>query len=153
MIGRTNAGTAGGGGGLKSVTLKGAPQSTISWTGTDTGSVNTGNSGDVSVALSPGTYTFVNTVTIDDIDYTAYTKTVAVTADITVELFPEHIIYWYGRVVTAIDNPSGYSSHGGSVEAMTAKTNCVSGTKSTGYQQNWGVNWGTASAIDTTGFT
>ncbi len=148
-----NAIMLGGGGGTKTVTLKGVPQSTISWTGADTGSVNTGNSGDASVALIPGTYTFVNTVVIDGTTYTAYTKTAAINADAVVQLFPDNVIYWYGRTAVAIDNPAGYSGHGVSLKAMTAKTNCVSETESTGYQQNKGVIWGTATAIDTTGFT
>ena len=147
--------TISGGG---TVTLNGVPYSSVSYSGQTSGSATLDSSGTASLVLSGGTYTFVNTVTIDGIGYTAYTKTAAVAGDsTTVNLFPAGALYWYGRSSTNFADAGSYTPPGSSTWgqniAMTAGTNCISGTAETSSGTHRDVMWGSAAKIDTTGYT
>ena len=85
-----------GGSGQKTVTINAPKNSTVSWTGVESGSVAMGSQTQATVALQAGTYTFTNTLTIDGTVTTIYTKTAAITADTTVNVFPDGALYWYG---------------------------------------------------------
>jgi len=139
------------------VTLKGAPNSTVTYTGTASGSVSLNSSGEGVVSLEAGTYTFTNTVTISGTTFTAYSKTVAVTDDATVNLFPDGMIYHFGRYSTSIADSSSYTnpSYWESMKNVTNYTNFVQGAaESAGSpSKREAFKWGSAAKIDTTGYT
>ena len=95
MIGRTNAG--GGGGGLKvSVTLYGAKNEVITFTGKDTGTVTLDANGTGTATLKKGSYNFTGGVS-------GFVKSnVEISGDTTVYVRPEHILYWYGVVAQTL---------------------------------------------------
>ena len=140
-----------------SVTLKGAPSSTVTYTGAASGSVSLNSSGEGVVLLDAGTYTFTNTVTIGGTTFTAYTKTVAVASDMTVNLFPSGMIYHFGRAKTSIADGASYTNplYWENVKNPSNYTNYVQGSaESAGSpSKREAFKWGSAAKIDTTGFT
>lgn len=139
------------------VSFHGAPYSTVSYTGAASGSVTLDQYGAGSAVLAAGTYTFTNTVTIGEDEFTAAVKTVGVAGDMTVDLVPAGALYWYGLKVTDFAAASGYTPPGSSTWgeniAMTAGTNCISGTATTSGGTHRDIMWGSAAKIDTTGYT
>lgn len=100
MIGRTNAGTTGGN---AVVIFNAAYGSTISWTGTDEGTVTLGtDASTISVQIKRGTYVFANTLYVDGATRTIYTKTVTVGRGATVvNMYPDGAVYWYGLPIVS----------------------------------------------------
>lgn len=97
MIGRTNCGA--GGGGSAAVTINAPKNSTVSWTGTESGSVSMGSLTQASVTMKPGTYNFVCKLTVNGAETTIFSKTAAVTKGAVVNLYPDGALYWYGMTI------------------------------------------------------
>ena len=140
------------------ITLKGIPNTTVTYTGDASGSVSLDASGEASVVLSGGTYTFTNTVTIGDDTITAYTKTVAVTGDATVKLYPEGMIYWFGRMLTSIADGDDYTgpsgNNWGSILSMTGEAHSVDGSAMSELSNKKEcMKWGSYDKVDTTGYS
>lgn len=110
-----NAIMLGGGGGFATVTLVAPKGSTISWTGADTGTATlNSNETYTIVTLAKGIYVFTNTLTYslnggsrtDNI----WTKTVDVTGAMTINVYPDGAIWWYGLL-----NETFASADGGGI--------------------------------------
>jgi len=91
----------GGGGGFATATLVAPKGSTISWTGEDTGSVSlSSNETYTIVSLAKGIYVFTNTLTytVRGASHTdnIWTRTVNLTGDMTINVYPDDAIWWYG---------------------------------------------------------
>ena len=97
MIGRTKCGA--GGGGSAAVTINAPKNSTVSWTGTESGSVSMGSLTQASVTMKPGTYNFVCKLTVNGAETTIFSKTVAVTKGAVVNLYPDGALHWYGMTI------------------------------------------------------
>ena len=94
MIGRTNCGA---GGGLKvTVTILGAKNEVVSYTGKDTGTVTLDANGTGTTTLKKGSYTFTGGIS-------GFVKSVDVSGDMTVYVRPQRIIYWYGVKAETMD--------------------------------------------------
>ena len=101
-----NAILAGGGGGSKTLLIRGAPNEVVTYFGATAGTVTLDATGNGTVALRTGTYSFTGGVS-------GYTKSNVVvdrqTADINV--WPGTALYWYGRANAQFDY-SGQMSTG-----------------------------------------
>lgn len=84
MIGKTNVK-----GGKAAISLFGAANETVTYTGKSSGSVTLGADGTGTVTLPTGNYTFTAGVS-------GMTATIKVKKGVTVMLRPEHFVYWYG---------------------------------------------------------
>ena len=149
MTGRTNVGGAGG---SAAVTVKGAPGSALAWTGPESGSGTLDLNGESELVLPQGNYTFTNTVTVDGTELTAFSGTVGVTRGAVIRLYPDGVIYWFGRTVTNIADGADYANPSGweTKTAMTAEDNCVKGTSSSELSESRGlIKWGSYAKIST----
>ena len=150
------------------VEVLGAPNSTVYWVNqednTKNGSFELTN-GTGSCVLPAGTYSFTNIVTLSkslfypvpesDKNYTTMSKIVGINSNKQIELYPEHMIYWYGRSSSyTIDNGNEYTLSGwGRKQSATELGNCVSSSASSTYQTSIGIAWGTHDKINTVGYT
>lgn len=97
MIGRTNAGTAGGGGGSCAVELHGGPGEVVTWSdGTNSGTVTLSSTGDGALTLPAGGYTFSFSLGSAITGAIAATLVSGVTTAVNgwVDRTP---VYWFGR--------------------------------------------------------
>lgn len=97
MIGRTNCGA--GSGGNAAVTINAPKNSTVSWTGTESGSISMGSLTQASVTMKPGTCSFVCKLMVNGAETTIFSKTAAVTKGAVVNLYPDGALYWYGMTI------------------------------------------------------
>ena len=71
--------------------------SIVSYSGTSSGTIEMGSATSKVVVLKPGTYSFTNTLTINDASTTLYTKSYTINDAVTlIKIYPENVIYWYG---------------------------------------------------------
>lgn len=141
MIGRTNAG--GGGGGLKvSVTLYGAKNEVITFTGKDTGTVTLDANGTGTATLKKGSYNFTGGVS-------GFVKSnVEISGDTTVYVRPQRIIYWYGVKAETMDiDGSNYSSPSITENENSITVSAYSNSVSSSY------NYMTVNKIDISSFS
>lgn len=92
MIGRTNCGAVGGGGGVgekSTVTFYGGKNDVITYTGEENGTVTLNETGTVTATLKNGLYVFTSGISGLKLIKSFYTDT-------TVRMRPERFIYWYG---------------------------------------------------------
>lgn len=144
MIGRTNAG--GGGGGKVTVTINAPKNSTVSWTGTESGSVNMGSVTQATATLKAGTYSFSCSLTLDGTATTIFTRTAAVTKGSVVNMYPDGAVFWYGMGVYADIEKADYGT-------FTADEYYRSSTYSRARSTSKLLMTKTAVAYDTTGKT
>lgn len=100
MIGKTNVG--GGGGGRVTVIINAPKNSTIVYSGPESGTIAVGSISSVaSVVLKKGTYYFESHLNLPNsasttVDTIIYDVTVGIANDMTVNLYPSKTLYWYG---------------------------------------------------------
>ena len=121
MVGRTNAGGAGGGRKV-AVTIYGGANEVISYSGKETGTVTLGSTGQGIVELTKGAYVFTAGLS-------AMTISKSIDSATTVRLRPDHYIYWYGAINGEITKYDGYGT-------LTFQDNTL--TFQGGYQ-DWGA--------------
>lgn len=128
-----------------SVTFNGPKNSTLYYSGEETGSVVFEDQTTVTLELSTGTYTLSNKLTIDGVETEIYSTTVDISTDEEINLYPAGALYWYGietvawggstvgdsyyHKVNKLDNSMGYELHGNAnarVYAYAKTTNPVS---------------------------
>lgn len=90
MLGRTNAGGAGGGRKV-AVTIYGGANEVISYSGKEVGTVTLSSTGQGIVELKKGAYVFTAGLS-------AMTISKSIDGATTVRLRPDHYIYWYGAI-------------------------------------------------------
>lgn len=117
MIGRTNCGA--GGGGRAAVTINAPKNSTVSWMGTESGSVSMGSLTQANVTMKPGTYSFVCKLTVNGAETTIFSKTAAVTKGAVVNLYPDGALYWYGMTLREL------TASGDAVPTITYNANSL----------------------------